>query len=32
MGVRGRRLAETRYGPQESYANLMNIFARVQCQ
>ena len=32
MGNRGRQLAETRYGPQESYSNLMNIFAQVRCQ
>jgi glycosyltransferase involved in cell wall biosynthesis len=30
MGMRGRQLAETRYGPQESYSNLMGIFQRVQ--
>jgi glycosyltransferase involved in cell wall biosynthesis len=32
MGNRGRQLAETRYGPQESYSSLMNIFAQVRCQ
>jgi glycosyltransferase involved in cell wall biosynthesis len=32
MGTRGRQLAETRYGPQESYSSLMNIFAQVRCQ
>ncbi len=29
MGEQGRRLAETKYGPQESYENLMEIFAKV---
>jgi len=32
MGSCGRRVAETRFGPQESYSNLMNIFAQVRCQ
>ena len=32
MGKRGRELAETRYGPTESYSSLMNIFAQVRCQ
>jgi len=32
MGRSGRRVAETRFGPQESYSNLMNIFAQVRCQ
>jgi glycosyltransferase involved in cell wall biosynthesis len=32
MGNRGRQLAETRYGPQESYSNLMTIFDKVRCQ
>ena len=32
MGSRGRKLAETRYGPRESYSNLMNIFSQVGCQ
>jgi glycosyltransferase involved in cell wall biosynthesis len=32
MGKRGRELAETRYGPKESYSSLMNIFAQVRCQ
>jgi glycosyltransferase involved in cell wall biosynthesis len=32
MGKRGRELAETRYGPEESYSSLMNIFAQVRCQ
>lgn len=32
MGRCGRRVAETSFGPQESYSNLMNIFAQVRCQ
>src|SRR5438105_3104408 len=32
MGTYGRRLVETRYGPDESYGTLMNIFDRVQAQ
>ena len=30
MGERGRRLTETKYGPDEGYNNLMKIFAQVQ--
>src|SRR3954469_18392032 len=30
MGASGRRLSETKYGPDQGYANLMNIFAQVQ--
>jgi len=29
MGKQGRRLAETKYGPEESYENLMKIFEKV---
>ncbi|MFZ0758872.1 MAG: glycosyltransferase family 4 protein, partial [Candidatus Sulfotelmatobacter sp.] len=29
MGRRGRQLAETKYGPQESYDSLMQIFGKV---
>jgi len=30
MGECGRRLSETKYGPEEGYRNLMKIFAQVQ--
>ncbi|HEV2718142.1 MAG TPA: glycosyltransferase family 4 protein, partial [Terriglobales bacterium] len=30
MGECGRRLAETKYGPEQGYRNLMNIFSQVQ--
>ena len=30
MGNCGRRLSETKYGPEQGYKNLMNIFAQVQ--
>ena len=30
MGLRGRRLTETKYGPDEGYRNLMGIFSQVQ--
>lgn len=30
MGARGRSLSETKYGPEQGYANLMNIFSQVQ--
>ncbi len=30
MGEYGRRLTETKYGPEQGYSNLMNIFGRVQ--
>jgi glycosyltransferase involved in cell wall biosynthesis len=30
MGAQGRRLSETKYGPEEAYDNLMNIFSQVQ--
>jgi glycosyltransferase involved in cell wall biosynthesis len=30
MGACGRQLSETKYGPQQAYSNLMNIFAQVQ--
>lgn len=30
MGVRGRYLSETKYGPEQGYLNLMNIFSQVQ--
>jgi glycosyltransferase involved in cell wall biosynthesis len=30
MGVRGRRLSETKYGPEQGYSNLMKIFSQVQ--
>lgn len=29
MGACGRRLSETKYGPEEGYSNLMSIFAQV---
>ncbi len=30
MGARGRSLSETKYGPEQGYNNLMNIFSQVQ--
>jgi glycosyltransferase involved in cell wall biosynthesis len=30
MGGRGRNLSETKYGPEQGYSNLMNIFSQVQ--
>jgi glycosyltransferase involved in cell wall biosynthesis len=30
MGANGRRRSETKYGPDQGYANLMNIFSQVQ--
>ncbi len=30
MGECGRRLTETKYGPEQGYSNLMKIFAQVQ--
>jgi glycosyltransferase involved in cell wall biosynthesis len=30
MGLRGRSLSETKYGPEQGYSNLMNIFSQVQ--
>ncbi len=30
MGARGRNLSETKYGPEQGYSNLMNIFSQVQ--
>ncbi len=30
MGERGRRLTETKYGPEQGYNNLMNIFRQVK--
>jgi glycosyltransferase involved in cell wall biosynthesis len=30
MGARGRHLSETKYGPEQGYTNLMNIFSQVQ--
>jgi glycosyltransferase involved in cell wall biosynthesis len=30
MGVRARSLSETKYGPEQGYSNLMNIFSQVQ--
>ena len=30
MGASGRQLSETKYGPEQGYQNLMNIFAQVQ--
>jgi glycosyltransferase involved in cell wall biosynthesis len=30
MGVRARNLSETKYGPEQGYSNLMNIFSQVQ--
>ena len=30
MGVLGRTLSETKYGPDQGYSNLMNIFSQVQ--
>jgi glycosyltransferase involved in cell wall biosynthesis len=30
MGACGRRLSETKYGPEQGYSNLMAIFSQVQ--
>jgi len=30
MGERARHLSETKYGPEQGYSNLMNIFSQVQ--
>jgi glycosyltransferase involved in cell wall biosynthesis len=30
MGACGRRLSETKYGPEQGYSNLMTIFSQVQ--
>ncbi len=30
MGARGRRLSETKYGPEQGYSNLMKVFSQVQ--
>lgn len=30
MGAHGRHLSETKYGPEQGYMNLMNIFSQVQ--
>jgi glycosyltransferase involved in cell wall biosynthesis len=30
MGARGRTLSETKYGPEQGYRNLMDIFSQVQ--
>jgi glycosyltransferase involved in cell wall biosynthesis len=30
MGARARSLSETKYGPEQGYSNLMNIFSQVQ--
>jgi glycosyltransferase involved in cell wall biosynthesis len=30
MGACGRRLSETKYGPEQGYMNLMSIFSQVQ--
>jgi len=30
MGARGRTLSETKYGPDQGYSNLMNIFSQVR--
>jgi glycosyltransferase involved in cell wall biosynthesis len=30
MGIRGRSLSETKYGPEQGYSNLMDIFSQVQ--
>jgi glycosyltransferase involved in cell wall biosynthesis len=30
MGIRGRSLTETKYGPEQGYSNLMDIFSQVQ--
>jgi glycosyltransferase involved in cell wall biosynthesis len=30
MGANGRHLSETKYGPEQGYMNLMNIFSQVQ--
>ena len=30
MGALGRHLSETKYGPEQGYRNLMNIFSQVQ--
>ena len=30
MGACARTLSETKYGPQQAYSNLMNIFEQVQ--
>jgi glycosyltransferase involved in cell wall biosynthesis len=30
MGARARTLSETKYGPEQGYSNLMNIFSQVQ--
>jgi glycosyltransferase involved in cell wall biosynthesis len=30
MGACGRRLSETKYGPEQGYSNLMNVFSQVQ--
>jgi hypothetical protein len=30
MGQCGRTMSETKYGPDQAYRNLMNIFSQVQ--
>jgi glycosyltransferase involved in cell wall biosynthesis len=30
MGTQGRKLSETKYGPEQGYSNLMKIFSQVQ--
>jgi glycosyltransferase involved in cell wall biosynthesis len=30
MGACGRRLSETKYGPEQGYSNLMKVFSQVQ--
>jgi glycosyltransferase involved in cell wall biosynthesis len=30
MGACGRRLSETKYGPEQGYSNLMSVFSQVQ--
>ena len=32
MGACGRHLSETKYGPEQSYSNLMNIFSQVKAK
>ncbi len=30
MGQAGRHMTETKYGPEQGYSNLMEIFSQVQ--
>jgi len=32
LGQRARRLSETKYGPEQAYSNLINIFSQVQAR